>query len=104
MEIKLRSGTTADAEPCGRICYEAFKTISEAHGFAPDFPVPEVAIAVLNRMLTNPKFYSVIAELDGHIVGSNFLDERKRLCDRSRTRWTSHRLCHCRRLFRSRCR
>src|ERR1041385_1164186 len=76
MEIKLRSGTTADAEPCGRICYEAFKTISEAHGFAPDFPVPEVAIAVLNRMLTNPKFYSVIAELDGQIVGSNFLDER----------------------------
>jgi GNAT superfamily N-acetyltransferase len=76
MEIKLRSGTTADAEPCGRICYEAFKTISEAHGFAPDFPAPEVAIAVLNRMLTNPKFYSVIAELDGQIVGSNFLDER----------------------------
>jgi len=76
MDIKLRSGTPADAEICGRICYHAFKTISEAHGFAPDFPAPEVAIGVLTRMLAHPKFYSVIAEVDGRIVGSNFLDER----------------------------
>jgi GNAT superfamily N-acetyltransferase len=27
-------------------------------------------------MLTNPRFYSVVAEVDGRIVGSNFLDER----------------------------
>jgi GNAT superfamily N-acetyltransferase len=76
MDIKLRPGTPADAEICGRICYNAFKTISEAHGFAPDFPAPEVAIGVLTRMLAHPEFYSVIAEIDGRIVGSNFLDER----------------------------
>src|SRR5438034_10104150 len=76
MDIKIRSGTPADAEICGRICYDAFKTISEAHGFAPDFPSPEVAIDVLTRMLANPDFYSVVAEIDGRIVGSNFLDER----------------------------
>ena len=76
MELKLRSGTPADAEICGRICYQAFKTIAEAHGFAPDFPAPEVAIDVLTQMLANPKFYSVIAEIDQRIVGSNFLDER----------------------------
>jgi len=76
MELKLRSGTPADAEICGRICYNAFKAISEAHGFAPDFPVPEVAIAVLTSLLQNPKFYSVVAEIDDRIVGSNFLDER----------------------------
>lgn len=76
MELKVRSGTPADGEICGRICYNAFKTISEAHGFVPDFPAPEVAIDVLTRMLTNPKFYSVVAEIDGRIVGSNFLDER----------------------------
>ena len=74
--IKLRSGTSADAEICARICYAAFKTISEAHGFAPDFPTPEVAIGVLRSLLANPKFYSVIAEVDERIVGSNFLDER----------------------------
>ena len=79
MDIKLRPGTPADADICGRICYDAFKTISEAHGFAPDFPAPEVAIDVLRRMLANPKFYSVVAEIDGRIVGSNFLDERNRI-------------------------
>ena len=74
--IQLRSGTPADAEICGRICYNAFKTISDAHGFPPDFPTAEVAIGVLRSMLANPKFYSVIAEVDGRIAGSNFLDER----------------------------
>ena len=76
MEVKVRSGTPADAEICGRICYNAFRTISETHGFVPDFPSPKVAIDVLTRILTNPKFYSVVAEIDGRIVGSNFLDER----------------------------
>jgi len=76
MDIKLRPGRPADAEICGTICYNAFKTISEAHGFAPDFPAPEVAIGLLTSMLANPNFYSVIAEIDGRIVGSNFLDER----------------------------
>jgi predicted N-acetyltransferase YhbS len=76
MKIKLRLGTPEDAEVCGTICYEAFKRISETHGFVPDFPAPEVAIDVLTRMLANPKFYSVVAEIGGRIVGSNFLDER----------------------------
>jgi len=76
MNIKLRTGTPADAEICGRICYNAFKAISEAHGFAPDFPAPEVAIGLLTWMLGHPEFHSVVAEIDGQIVGSNFLDER----------------------------
>ena len=76
MEVKVRSGTPADAEICGRICYDAFKMISEVHGFVPDFPSPEVAIDVLAKILANPQFYSVVAEVEGRIVGSNFLDER----------------------------
>jgi GNAT superfamily N-acetyltransferase len=79
MEINLRPGTPADAEICGSICYNAFKTISEAHGFTPDFPAPEVAIGLLKWMLAHPGFHSVVAELDGRIAGSNFLDERNRI-------------------------
>jgi predicted N-acetyltransferase YhbS len=30
----------------------------------------------LSGLLSHPKFYSVVAELDGRAVGSNFLDER----------------------------
>jgi predicted N-acetyltransferase YhbS len=74
--IKLRPGTTADAEACGRICYEAFSALSREHGFAPDFPAPEVAIGLLTWMLGHPKFFSVVAEMEGRVVGSNFLDER----------------------------
>src|SRR5213079_1825862 len=76
MDIRIREGTPADAEICGRICYDAFKAISEAHGFAPDFPAPEVPIGLLTSLLANPKFYRVVAEIDGRVVGSNFLDER----------------------------
>ncbi len=76
MGIRIREATPADAEICGTICYNAFKTISEAHGFPPDFPATEVAIGLLTWMLAHPEFYSVVAEIDGRIVGSNFLDER----------------------------
>jgi GNAT superfamily N-acetyltransferase len=79
MDIRIREGTPGDAEICGRICYDAFKTISEAHGFAPDFPAPEVPIGLLTSMLANPKFYGVVAEIDGRVVGSNFLDERNQI-------------------------
>jgi len=78
MDIRIREGTPADAQICGRICYNAFKTISEAHGFAPDFPAPEVAIGLLTWMLAHPEFYSVVAEIDGRIVGSNFWTKETR--------------------------
>lgn len=76
MDLKLRNGRPNDAPACGTICYQAFKHISEAHNFPPDFPSPDVAIGLLTSMLNHPKFYSVVAEIDGRIVGSNFLDER----------------------------
>jgi N-acetylglutamate synthase-like GNAT family acetyltransferase len=75
-ELRLRPGRTDDATVCGTICYEAFRTIAEAHNFTPDFPSVDVATGVINSLLSHPKFYSVVAEIDGHIVGSNFLDER----------------------------
>src|SRR5260370_1777962 len=76
MTIILRPGTAADAAACGPICYEAFKAVCEAHNFPPDFPSAEVATGVVSMMLAYPGFYSVVAEIDGRIVGSNFLDER----------------------------
>jgi predicted N-acetyltransferase YhbS len=74
--LTLRQGTPADAEACGRICYEAFRAISERHGFPPDFPSPAFAAATLGQLLAHPGFHSIVAERDGRIVGSNFLDER----------------------------
>lgn len=76
MTVTLRPGTPEDANECGRIDYEAFKSIAEQHNFPPDFPSVEVATGVVTTLLSHPGFYSVVAEIDGKIVGSNFLDER----------------------------
>jgi predicted N-acetyltransferase YhbS len=64
-----------DVEACGRICYEAFKAIAEQHNFPPDFPSPEVAAGLLSLLLSRDDVYSIVAEIDGRVVGSNFLWE-----------------------------
>lgn len=74
--IVVRSPKPEDAQPCGKICFEAFTKINHDHAFPPDFPSPEVATSVLSMMFSHPGFYCVVAELDGRIVGSNCLDER----------------------------
>src|SRR5215470_4620134 len=76
MNVTLRPGDIRDAHCCGEICYRAFKAIAEQHNFPPDFPSPEVATGLLTGLLSHPGFYSVVAEVGGRIVGSNFLDER----------------------------
>jgi predicted N-acetyltransferase YhbS len=76
MSVSLRRGRAADATTLGEICYSAFKAIAEAHNFPPDFPSPNAAAALLAGLIKHDGFFDVVAELDGKIVGSNFLDER----------------------------
>jgi predicted N-acetyltransferase YhbS len=76
MSIVLRPGAPADAAVCGPICFEAFRSIDEEHNFPLDFPSPEAATGRLRMLLSNPGVYSVVAESEGKVVGSNFLDER----------------------------
>jgi GNAT superfamily N-acetyltransferase len=64
-----------DIEPCGRICYEAFKGIAEKHNFRPDFPVPEAAIGLMQMLLERPDVFNVVAESEGRVIGSNHLLE-----------------------------
>jgi GNAT superfamily N-acetyltransferase len=75
MNIRLRAGSPADAEPCGSICYEAFNTIAGQHNFPKDFPDPEVAVGFLSQLFSRGDIYSVVAEVEGRVVGSNFLWE-----------------------------
>ncbi len=77
MTVTYRPGRPEDADACGRICFAAFKAISEAHSFPPDFPDPETAVGLMGALLSAPESYlSVVAEDDGRVVGSNFLDVR----------------------------
>jgi GNAT superfamily N-acetyltransferase len=75
MNVNLRPGCADDAEPCGVICYAAFKAISGQHNFPPDFPVPDMAVGLMGMLFQRPDVYSVVAELDGRVVGSNCLWE-----------------------------
>jgi len=72
----IRKATPDDAKLCGQICYEALRSIAEAHNFPPDLPQVEVGIQILSMMFSHPRFYCVVAELDGRMTGSNCLDER----------------------------
>jgi len=76
MELILRPGVIEDAKECGRVCYEAFKSIADHHKFPPEMPSVEFATALMTMRLSSPGFYSVVAELAGKVVGSIFLDER----------------------------
>jgi GNAT superfamily N-acetyltransferase len=74
--LVLRRAGPADIDVCGRILYDAFATLAVRHGFPPDFDTVEVATACMRGLIGNPGFHGVVAERDGTIVGSTFLDER----------------------------
>jgi predicted N-acetyltransferase YhbS len=76
VNVQIRQATPDDAPECGRICYDAFATIDTLHGFPPDFPSVEVATGAVSGLIAHPRFFGVVAEEAGRIVGSNFLDER----------------------------
>jgi predicted N-acetyltransferase YhbS len=76
MALSLRPIEAADVPAAGRICHDAFKAIADQHNFPPDFPDRDVAIGLLTQLTGQPGVYGVVAELDGQVVGSNFVDER----------------------------
>jgi len=75
MSIQIREMKPEDVERCGTICYEAFKNIAEKHNFRPDFPTPEAGIQLTDAFCGDPAVFSVVAERDGEIIGSNHLWE-----------------------------
>lgn len=74
--LVIRRATPGDAAECGRICFEAFRTLANKHNFPPDFPDAERPTHALSMMFSHPSFFCVVAEQDGKIIGSNCLDER----------------------------
>ncbi|HEY2648257.1 MAG TPA: hypothetical protein VGI38_03655, partial [Puia sp.] len=73
MNLTMRPGKPEDAKRCGEICYEAFKSIADAHHFPPDFPDTETTVGIMNFFFSIEGVYSVVAEENGQVIGSNFL-------------------------------
>src|ERR1700742_3874138 len=75
-DVTLRPPTPGDAPACGRICYEAFSAIARHHNYPEDFASAEAGIGLVSHLIGWPGIYGVVAERDGQVVGSNFMDER----------------------------
>jgi predicted N-acetyltransferase YhbS len=74
--IQIRRATREDTDVLGDICYRAFCTVADQHNFPHEFPAPEAALGVVRSMISDPGHYGIVAELNGRIAGSNFMDER----------------------------
>jgi predicted N-acetyltransferase YhbS len=85
--FRSRPGRIEDADKVGKIIFEAFSAVADKHSFPPDFPSVNVARGLASSLLSNPRFYSIVAEDNtsnggedkNSIVGSNFLDERSNI-------------------------
>ena len=75
MDVHIRSMRQEDVETCGLICYQAFKNSAECHNFRPDHPSKEFSIQLAQSNFANPQIFSIVAESDGKIIGSNYLSE-----------------------------
>jgi hypothetical protein len=74
--LALRELEPADADAAAAIVYDAFAGIHDRHRFPRDFPTLDAAAAVTSAFAAHPSIWGVVAEVDGRVVGSNFLDER----------------------------
>lgn len=63
-----------DAPELGRIVFEAFRGISEQHGFPTDFVSVEFGTAVSGMLIAQEDVYSVAAHENGVLRGSNHLE------------------------------
>jgi predicted N-acetyltransferase YhbS len=75
-EVTLRPAEPGDASDCAQIVFDAFGAIHDYHRFQRDFPALEAAAGLMSVFIPHPMIWGVVAEIDGRIVGSNFLDER----------------------------
>ncbi|WP_301149333.1 GNAT family N-acetyltransferase [Mycobacterium simiae] len=73
---RIRTMTQTDTGECARICYKAFNAIAARHNFPSDFPSATHAHELVTSLQSHPEFFSIVAESDDRLVGSNFLDER----------------------------
>jgi predicted N-acetyltransferase YhbS len=74
--IAIRTATPGDADDCARIFYDAFAAIATRHAFPTEPASPEFTRWRVQTCLDHPGFHALVAERDGRVVGSVFLDER----------------------------
>jgi GNAT superfamily N-acetyltransferase len=72
----VREATPQDGEDCGRIFYDAFKSIATRHNLPVEPPSGEFTRFMVGQMLANDGFAGFVADRGGEVLGSAFVDER----------------------------
>lgn len=74
--VLIREAEPADVEACAQICFDGFASIHDGHNFPRDFAGLGATTMVITAQIGSPGVFGVVAEIDGNIIGSNFIDER----------------------------
>jgi len=72
MSARIRPIEEADVETCGKIGYNAHKSVSSAHGYPSEQPSEEYAIGLLRMLLKNPNSYGILAERVSRFLAAFF--------------------------------
>jgi GNAT superfamily N-acetyltransferase len=73
MALELVPARPEHVSELGRICYEAFKDISDKHHFPSDFQSVALGRMIIGMLTASEDVYGVAAIVDGQPAGSNFL-------------------------------
>jgi hypothetical protein len=74
MSVSIRRATPTDTPVCGPILFSAFKSLAEYHRLPLDIASVEVRSMITSMLIGHSKFYGVVAEENGRVLGSNFID------------------------------
>jgi GNAT superfamily N-acetyltransferase len=74
--IAVREASAADAAECGRIFYDAFESIAAPHHFPVEPGSREFTRFKAAQLIADPGIAGLVAERDGTVIGSAFVDER----------------------------
>lgn len=73
MPLELVPAIPEHVSELGRICYEAFKDISDRHHFPADFHSAAFGRMIIGMLVAREDYYGIAAMMDGQPAGSNFL-------------------------------
>lgn len=72
----IRTARPGDTDEVGRILVEAFDGINERYGFPIEWGDSAIGVQIARSLIVQRGVFGTVAELDGRVVGSCFLDER----------------------------
>lgn len=75
----IRDATLEDADRCAEIFYDAFEAIASRHHFPTEPASRDFTAYKTREMLADPGFAGLIAERDGEVLGSAFVDRRSEI-------------------------